>query len=405
MFEANEIDFQKAAVIDWLTVRIDFLGIVPNGQFNYKITNEKAFYELLQILGFHGYISDLEQNKGFFGSTHGYRLGEFITISYGNLKNQTAEGQIPLILDITGQGCREFETYFKGDWLKLFGYLVKNIAYEVTRLDFAIDDFTGHEITLDELIHLYNNKLFATKARKGMIIISDNIFSEHLESTGKTLYIGSRQSSTHMRIYNKLLELNEKGKATEVCTNYYTRFETTFKGEKARHILEAIYENKINLTEDAFMQFYAKLLYEFIDFKDPLDKHSRVREKKTSPKWLDFLSVVSKMKIKLEAPAEITLEKKDKWIKGSLASTFYEQFALKGIEGALEFQLEMVDQILDHLKPQILTRINKARMKQGKTPFDEKEKEALRQTMKMLLSEANNINEETGELEWQMKKN
>ena len=45
-------------------------------------------------------------------------------------------------LEMSGQGCREFETYGTGDWESLLSFCL-NAGGSITRVDIAYDDFTG----------------------------------------------------------------------------------------------------------------------------------------------------------------------------------------------------------------------------------------------------------------------
>lgn len=102
-------------------------------------------------------------------------------------------------LEMSGQGCRAFETVGHGDYDYLFRVVSQNSdAMKITRLDVAFDDHTGlldlDVITRDTLIGHY-----VAKAKSWECIQS---------SKGTSVVIGSRQSSVLIRIYDKAMERN-----------------------------------------------------------------------------------------------------------------------------------------------------------------------------------------------------
>ena len=100
-------------------------------------------------------------------------------------------------LEMSGQGCRAFETYGNANFELLFE-LARNDPsnIHITRLDVAFDDLTNLldiEVICDET----RQKHFVARAKKYQSIYSNG---------GNSVLFGSRQSNTLIRIYDKAKE-------------------------------------------------------------------------------------------------------------------------------------------------------------------------------------------------------
>lgn len=129
------------------------------------------------------------------GGCNGYPQSEFyagVRIMYG------ASDEMGICCNMSGQGCRSFETFGMGDWIKLFDILVSlgdNI--NITRCDLAFDDHTG-------LLDIYrikadtDDRYYTAKFQKW--------FVEYGSDGGLCLWYGSPKSKIRCRIYDKAKE-------------------------------------------------------------------------------------------------------------------------------------------------------------------------------------------------------
>ena len=102
-------------------------------------------------------------------------------------------------LELSGQGCRAFETVGHGDYDFLFRLVEDNPdQMKITRLDVAFDDHSGL-LDMNTLIAdtLYGN--YVAKANSWEVVQSNK---------GTSVIIGSRQSPVLIRIYDKAAERN-----------------------------------------------------------------------------------------------------------------------------------------------------------------------------------------------------
>lgn len=102
-------------------------------------------------------------------------------------------------LEMSGQGCRAFESLGHGDYEHLFR-IVKDAGdqMKITRLDVAFDDHTGI-LDIDDIIKDTLSGYYVAKAKSWECIQS---------SKGTSVIIGSRQSPVLIRIYDKAAERN-----------------------------------------------------------------------------------------------------------------------------------------------------------------------------------------------------
>lgn len=99
--------------------------------------------------------------------------------------------------EMSGQGCRNFEdlTTLPGKWDELLHFIHEN-ALHMTRLDVAYDDHTGI-LDIDRIAQDTQDQHFISRMRYWETVRSAN---------GVSVMIGSPQSKTRIRIYDKAAE-------------------------------------------------------------------------------------------------------------------------------------------------------------------------------------------------------
>lgn len=146
--------------------------------------------ELKSIFGFNKLsFSELKGAKGYLDRLY----YDGISVHY-NGKEEIADFWV----EMSGQGCRVFETYGHGDWIYTFSHLLNLSDVNITRLDVAYDDFNYlidlNSIVSDTLAHRYVSK-------------ADNrSWDVHLSGEGTCVTIGKSKSTVSCRIYDKAAE-------------------------------------------------------------------------------------------------------------------------------------------------------------------------------------------------------
>lgn len=220
-----------------------------------------------------GFTSDVkfEDTYGFYGYKNRVMF-DGISIHYNhNQKN----ADYPLI-EFTGQGCRDFETYTDGNWWRLFEMALDTENYHVTRLDVAFDDHDGI-FDIRNMVMKTLNREYVSKTHKAQIV--DSITRE-VDSW--SLQFGVRQSDMYCRVYDKA---RERGYTDD---RYWIRCETVFKDEYALNFIR----NKLPLGEK-----YCGILKNYLRFVEPNKSDSNKRRWKTSKFWDKFLGNCNKVKL------------------------------------------------------------------------------------------------------------
>lgn len=100
-------------------------------------------------------------------------------------------------LEMSGSGCRTFESVGSGQFDYLFSLVRNNPGdMHLTRLDIAFDDHTG-VLDIDRIYDDVCNQNYVSRSREWECVIS---------SKGKCCYIGSPTSDIRIRIYDKAAE-------------------------------------------------------------------------------------------------------------------------------------------------------------------------------------------------------
>ena len=98
-------------------------------------------------------------------------------------------------VEMSGQGCRAFESISAVGWERLFSFIREN-GLKITRLDVAYDDHTG-VLPMGEIVN---------DTQSGMFVSKSDYWETVLSSKGATVQIGSPQSKVLIRIYDKAAE-------------------------------------------------------------------------------------------------------------------------------------------------------------------------------------------------------
>lgn len=187
---------------------------------------------------------------------YGYTLAWFLeNADRGQLAIYTGKPQAPreVHVDITG-GVTSGWTY---DFIQSVVRFVRDNKGKVGRLDIAFDD-TESEVSV-EMVEEAVRKGQAVKRSKQWQKIEKG--DNGNQSTGYTLYLGSRQSDTFLRVYDKAKQHRAEGRE---CPDRWVRWELEIKCQRAEQcgrVLSAI-------DETQFREFAVGLLRSSVDFRD-----------------------------------------------------------------------------------------------------------------------------------------
>lgn len=172
--------------------------------------------DVISMLGLDGVIfADLYGSKGY----HHRYFYDGISISFG--------GREEIWVEMTGRGCRVYETYGNNDWFGLAYQILTNANAQMTRLDVAYDDF-NHLLDMDKIRESVKTHAFVGRC-KSITCIDDY---DRNGVIGSTIMCGSRGSNISCRIYDKA---QERGQADNI--EHWVRCELQIRHKHADKFL------------------------------------------------------------------------------------------------------------------------------------------------------------------------
>ncbi len=181
----------------------------------------------------------------------------------------------------------------------------------VTRLDCALDDRQSL-VPLTVVTAAAEAGQCITRADRVQVIHS---FSLHKGTTlGDTIYFGSPQSQTLLRVYDKRLELLAKKQSHS--DEYGIRWELEFKQDRAHLCAKFL----VNLDEQDWKESVVGLLRSYVDFRDTTrDAEDEERARASRLPWYEALTNGFTAARLTRTQAEPDEEKVKGWITRSVA--------------------------------------------------------------------------------------
>ena len=259
-------------------------------------------WEPAQLVAYLGL--DIKQFRTTYGF-YGYRdrlLYEGISIHF-NLRSDPEDEKTSVMLEMSGQGCRQFETSSKLGFMQLFCD-VDNGEFEIKRLDIAYDDVdrSGSKGILDihKIARYTLHRRFVTKWNGGQIVDRFTV-NGNCEPIihALTAQFGSRQSTIMLRIYDKA---QERGG----LDYHWIRVEIVFKEERAANFISQLLGGK------TIGELYAGVLRNYLRFIR-LD-NSRRERCSTIGWWEKFLNGAERVKLYSPKNIEYNLARVERYV-------------------------------------------------------------------------------------------
>lgn len=220
---------------------------------------------------------------------------EGININYGS-----DDPDKYLWVELSGQGCRAFESYGSGDYNALFDFILNTEGVKVTRLDIAFDDREGL-LLLNEV----------AAGLRGFDYVSPFKTWEVSDDSdgGCTIYIGSRRSNFFFRIYDKAIERGYKDRS---C-GPWVRVEAQLRLDRAESWLIGGH-TPFDLIG---------LLSGYIRFIDPDRTDTNKSRAQTAAWWDKFVAAAKKVKLLSKPGVEYNLDNLTKFAFGMAGPSVY----------------------------------------------------------------------------------
>ena len=245
-------------------------------------------HEMVKLMAQYLNVKNFEIAKSKYAQNnfnYQYQLGEHIILRLDGPMNDCY--QRTCHLELKGEGCRDFEIRNpKKTWSNFLLFMVQLNA-RFKRIDIAIDDYSGKDVTLGWLYEKFSKRRYTS-------VFRSPVAPHGSLDTGLTLQFGSNESPIELVIYDKLAERKKRKK--ECDKTYWVRYEMRFRNhlaERIAHQLIATLKGDDYATN--FSTFTFEQLYRIIDIKEENNYSIQNQKKaKTDPRWLVFLDNVEK---------------------------------------------------------------------------------------------------------------
>lgn len=265
----------------------------------------KTGQELEEIFELIGLKKELfiEAKKGVNGYRKKLSYGH-IHVLYDGPENQG------IMLDISGQGCREYEVAGGYEWSELFRRIIE-FDGDFTRLDVAVDEFKG-ALEVERLKRKAKAGEIRSKFRTS--IPMEKVRLKDGSSKGNTIYFGHPQSILQIKVYDKLMERKEAGKEVEEGIDHWNRLEVTVRKERAVALANIIGYNHYTVGQ---------AVMGIVKYYITVTNKSKDKNKARWPVakfWEVFIRDASVLKLTQQAP-DYTIERSEQWIQKQTTPT------------------------------------------------------------------------------------
>ncbi|MCL1903366.1 MAG: replication initiation factor domain-containing protein [Oscillospiraceae bacterium] len=246
-------------------------------------------------------------------------------------------------LEMSGQGCREFETFGHGDWDKLFSIFFENDGeYNVARLDVALDDYQ-ELLNIFKIADYTRQELYIAKAQSTKITYSKEGKGQ---SEAVSVTFGSRSSETLIRIYDKA---KERGYEDDT---HWVRCEMQLKGDHAKNFI---------LVNKPVGEKFRGVLNNYLRFTVPDKNNSNECRWKTRAFWTKFLDTSEKISVYSSKDIVYNLSRLEYWLIRQQGNNLDVYIQCLGIEELLKV-IESRDSFLKVKHKYIINEFNRERV-------------------------------------------
>ncbi len=346
--------------------RIDYFAFTikpehwqPNEPDNYGKTPLEHCLSTLRVTMLLGDLMDKMTLKGRVRNYEQLIKYENISIKIPSSHNYSTQG---IHFEATSQGLDYLFEYLHGfglDFKKWVGMLRAlcfcGYALNISRFDFAMDDIcidgAPTKISIRRVLSAIENGELCCKSRVWSDTGDDfrRLFSfktchkrvkgENL--TGITVQLGSRESETICRFYDKYAEQKQKGNELPKGCTAWTRCEFEYKGSKAMAVLNAFIDN----DDKGFSEYMCGSALNYVRFINRTSENvSRCPCKRW---WKEFLNNATKCIIfEHIKPVRSAAEKFKRWYRSNVLPSLYTFISENGFDAYQEWLEDMVNEAL-----------------------------------------------------------
>ena len=206
-------------------------------------------------------------------------------------------------VEMSGQGCRDFETMGNGDYFNLFRLILENSnQMKITRLDVAYD-IHDSSLDFDSLIKDTLDGNWVSYWNKWLYEISDE---------GQSVCFGSRQSEMYLRIYDKAAERG-------IPNMDWKRIEMVLKRDRAFQFVKVLCDNssedpKRKEVSNVISLVFWGVLNHYIRFVVPDPNDENKSRWPMSDWWLKLLQSLQRISIFVRPGIQYNLHQTERYV-------------------------------------------------------------------------------------------
>lgn len=283
--------------------------------FTSKIDSDASIFD---VLGLSSLKSHFQLIYGFQGYKSRFYF-DGISIHFNHPKN---EG---VWVEMSGQGCRNFETFSSisfSDLFKSILYNQDNGDYHVTRLDVAYDDFHG-VIPLKRFSEQILDEYFVSRFSSKSCTVTQAAGRQ-----GITCDLGSRSSDLKFRIYDKAFQL---GYFEEIENQGFswTRWEAQLRDDRASNFMHSVIDQEIG-------KVFGGVILNYFRVVDVNTTDSNKRRWNTSKWFLKFLGNVEKISLYTPCKTDYNIYKCERYVYTQAGNAIDTLIRIKGVDKFVE---------------------------------------------------------------------
>ena len=234
-------------------------------------------------------------------------------IFYENIKIQyNGEPGMGIWVEMTGQGCRAYETLGKNDYMGLFTYLTMQSHKDIniTRIDIAFDDRDGL-IDMDRLFSDTITQNFISRFQSYMY---------HGGSAGKSVEHGRKGSQTMIRIYDKAKERKLED------DTHWIRVELQLRKDRAREFASYYVRSGGNVND-----VYMGVLNNYLRYVDPNEDDTNKWRWEMTDYWRRLTNAAESIQLFINPGMEYNYQNLENYIINQAGNALFTLFETDGV--------------------------------------------------------------------------
>lgn len=222
-------------------------------------------------------------------------------------------------LEMSGSGCRAFETYGHGNWKQLLNIFIQ--FCNITRLDIAFDDHDGILDMSQLVLDTYFNPCFVSKSHYHECHLS---FDDRTNEKGTSIYHGRESSNTLIRIYDKAAQLGFDTKT------HWVRVEMQLRRENASAFASR-YLSCHNLGE-----LFSGVLVDYLRYCEQSDSDSNKWRWPLADYWAALVGSAARIRLLSTPGVEYNIQNLESYVFGQAGNSIRTFIDCFGVDKFLE---------------------------------------------------------------------